>query len=114
MPRLAIRHAKKALEHLIGRNWIAVPRQGFGMGAAGNHFAVDQHAVTIEDDEVETPVAVLTRLLHASRFPPRVKRGAGVRSKTLLLKTCCRPKGCNRAPAGDRPACSRACGRSRP
>ena len=51
--RLAVRNAEKAIEHLLGGDGIAVPGQGFRMGAAGNHFAVDQHAVAVENDEIE-------------------------------------------------------------
>ena len=53
LPRFAIRHAEEAIEHLIGRDRIAVPRQGLGMRAAGNDFAVDQDTVAIEDDEID-------------------------------------------------------------
>ncbi|MGX1286772.1 hypothetical protein AB7M50_005897 [Bradyrhizobium elkanii] len=53
-PRLAIGHAEEALQHPIRRNRKAVPRQRFRMRATGNHLAVDQHAVAIENDEIET------------------------------------------------------------
>ena len=53
LPRFAIRHAEEAIEHLIGRDRVAVPRQGLGMRAARNDFAVDQDTVAIENDEID-------------------------------------------------------------
>ena len=52
--RLAWRSsAEEAMEHLLVGDGIAVPRQRLGMRAAGNHLAVDQHAVAVKDDEIE-------------------------------------------------------------
>ena len=51
-PRLAAGAAEETLGDLFGGDRIAVPGQRLGMDAAGNHFAVDQHAVAIEDDEI--------------------------------------------------------------
>jgi hypothetical protein len=49
---LARRATKEAVEHLLGVDWIAMPRQHIRVGAAGNDFAVDQHAVAVENDEL--------------------------------------------------------------
>src|SRR6516165_1771548 len=45
--------AEETLENLLRRNRIAVARQRRGMRAAGNDLAVDEHAVAIEDDEID-------------------------------------------------------------
>jgi len=50
---LTHRAAEETIEHLICRDRVAVPRQGFRMRAARNDFAVDQHAVAIENDEID-------------------------------------------------------------
>ena len=98
LPRRA---AEKAVEHLIGGDRVAVTRQDLGMGAAGNHLAVDQHAVAIENDEIELFDAFSSR-----------ERCHSLES--AMLRICRRPAGRNTVPAGDRPVCSRACGRFRP
>ena len=51
---LAHRTSEKPLQHLVRRDRIAVARQRLRMRAARNDFAVDQHAVAVEDDEIET------------------------------------------------------------
>jgi hypothetical protein len=51
--RLARRAAEEAIEDLFDRDRIAVTRQDLGMNAARNHFAVDQHAIAVENDEIE-------------------------------------------------------------
>jgi hypothetical protein len=63
----AIRHAEKAREHLVGSDRIAVARQGFGMRAAGNHFAVDQHAVAVENDEIKIHLSSSSGTQYSSR-----------------------------------------------
>ncbi|MGY3645376.1 hypothetical protein ACVWW2_000667 [Bradyrhizobium sp. LM4.3] len=50
LPRRA---AEKALEYLIRGNWITVPGQHIRMRATGDHLAVHEHAVAIEDDEID-------------------------------------------------------------
>jgi hypothetical protein len=49
--RLSCRATEETIEHLLRRDRIAVTRQDLGMRATGNDFAVDQHAIAIEDDE---------------------------------------------------------------
>jgi hypothetical protein len=50
-----------------------VPRQHVGVGAAGDHFAVDQHAVAIENDKLDARIqwrlnaAVLSRFVVVER-----------------------------------------------
>ena len=51
--RLAVRHAEKADQHLIGCDRIAVSRQDLGVGAAGNDLAVDEHAVAVENNKID-------------------------------------------------------------
>jgi len=50
---LAIRHAEKAVAHVISRDRIAVTRQCLRMRAAGNHLDVDQHSVAIENHQID-------------------------------------------------------------
>src|ERR1700722_18533308 len=50
---LARRAAEEAIEYLFDRDRIAVTRQDIRMNAARNHFAVDQHAIAVENDEIE-------------------------------------------------------------
>jgi len=69
----AIGYAEEAFQYLFRRDRIAVPAQDVGMRAARNDLAVDQHAVAIEDDEIENRIFPLARFLHASRFPLRSK-----------------------------------------
>jgi len=64
-PCLALGDAEKAIEHLVGRDRIAMARQGRGMRPTRDDFAVDQHTVAVEDDERERPVGVLRIFLHA-------------------------------------------------
>jgi hypothetical protein len=66
-PRLAVGDAEEAPEHLIRRDRIAVARQRFRMRAARDHLAADQHAVAVEDDEVEALIDVWSRFLHADQ-----------------------------------------------
>jgi len=50
LPRRA---PEKALEHLIRRDLIAVPAQHVRMRTTGDDLAVNEHAVAIEDDEID-------------------------------------------------------------
>ena len=53
LPRLAVGYAEEALQHLFGRDRIAVARQQRSMRKAGDDLAVDKHAVAIENDEID-------------------------------------------------------------
>src|ERR1017187_4495341 len=66
------RPAEETIEYLFRRDRIAVPRHGFRVCAARNDFAVDQHAVAVENDEVDR-LFVWTRFLHTNRYPLRLK-----------------------------------------
>ena len=44
---------EKACQHFFRRDRVAVTGQGLGMGTTRDDFAVDQHAVAIENDEIE-------------------------------------------------------------
>src|ERR1019366_1730790 len=46
-----------------------------------NFFSHDTHS---RGDNGHSVSSFLTRFLHANRYPPRIKSGAGFRSKTLL------------------------------
>ena len=50
---LAVGHAEKAMQHLVFGDRIAVARQRLRMRTAGDDLAVDQHAVAVENDEIE-------------------------------------------------------------
>jgi hypothetical protein len=63
--------SKKSIEYLIDPDLDSAPGEGFRKTATAQHLAVDQYAVTIENDEVG--------LDHRARFQP------AIRSYTQLL-----------------------------
>ena len=48
-----VAHAGKALRHRLGRDRMADRLQRLRHGAAGDDLAVDEHAVAVEDDEID-------------------------------------------------------------
>ena len=71
--RLTRGSAEEPIEYLFDRDRVAVARQDVRMHAARNDFAVDQHAVAVENDEIESLIFILARFLHANRYPLRSK-----------------------------------------
>src|ERR1043165_7695098 len=62
-PRLTVGYSEKARQPLLGGDGIAVTRRRRRMRGARDQLAVDEHAVAIEDDEIEPalPVSPLLR-----------------------------------------------------
>ena len=51
-PRVFLGDTEEAHQHLLGGDRITMPGQHLRMCAAGDDFAVHEHAVAIEDDEI--------------------------------------------------------------
>ena len=52
-PCVLLGYAEEADQHLLRGDRIAVPGQHIRMRATGDHLAVHEHAVAIEDDEID-------------------------------------------------------------